>query len=133
MIPRLPRLYPAANFTQTGSTRIFCPDLNSGEKKWQKIYVEDTPAVFAGNGFCRMSDKKDDRKHAAQTAKKNSIEDNVQQIGTRRTKPISKATIWARSLKKLQPQKQFRILLKRPCRHRLNLSCQWKSLQLNMG
>jgi len=74
--------------------------LNSGEKEWQKIHVENAPAVFVGNGFCRMSDKKDDRKHAAQTVKKNSIEDNVQ-IGTRRIKPISKTIIWARSLKNL--------------------------------
>jgi len=43
------------------------------------------------------------------------MEDNVK-VGIRRTKPISKIIIWARSLKKLQAQKQFRILLKRLCR-----------------
>jgi len=62
--------------------------------------MESAPAVFAGNGFCRMLDKKDVKKHVARTAKENCIGDNVK-TGIRRTKLILKTTIWARRLKNL--------------------------------
>jgi hypothetical protein len=61
--------------------------------------MENVLVVFAGNGFCRMCDKKDGKKHVVRTAKENCIEGSVKP-GTRRTKPILKTTIWAGNSKK---------------------------------
>ncbi|MCK5783381.1 MAG: hypothetical protein KAH06_02970 [Desulfobacterales bacterium] len=62
--------------------------------------MENAPAVFAGDGFCRMSGKKDDKKHVVQVVKMNCIEGNVKH-GTKGIKRILKTIIWALNLKKL--------------------------------
>lgn len=59
------------------------------------MQLENAPAVFAGNGFSLMCDKKGGKKHAGQTAKKNTIEGNVK-AGTEKIRPTLKTTIWAR-------------------------------------
>jgi hypothetical protein len=50
-----------------------------------------------------MSGKKAGKEHVVRAADQNCTEGNVK-TGTRRTEPIPKTTIWARSLKKLQIQ-----------------------------
>ena len=85
-VPR--RCLPKVHFTY-----IFRPVLTLEILTWQKIYVENVPAVFAGNGFSPLHSRRDDKGRAVRHVEKNFIGDNVNN-GTARTRHISRTTIW---------------------------------------